>query len=158
MSVSCGNTCTGVVQRVNDRWVARPVSGPGVPDSVRKVVAGRVARLSAPARRVLQAAATAGQRVELRVLQAALELPGADLGGGVDELLDAKLLVEVGGVMPTYQFAHAIMRDTVARSVSPSVRADLHLHIAEAFEAVYLASAGRGVLGWLVLGSAEKPS
>lgn len=130
---------TGAVERLGDGWVTRPVSGPGVPDSVREVVAGRVARLAAPARQVLQVAATAGQPVELRVLHAAVELPAADLGAGLDELLQAKLLVEVGGVLPIFQFAHAIVRDTVEQSVTASVRAHLHLRIAEAYEAVYQA-------------------
>ena len=70
------------------------------------------------ARRVVELAAIAGQSVELRVLE-----PGprpartGDVGAGLDELVEAKLLTEVGGVRPAYQFAHAIVHDTVEASV-----------------------------------------
>ncbi len=109
----------------------------GVPDSVREVVGQRLTRLSGGARRVVQLAAIAGLRVELRILVDAVDLPADDVGASLDELVEAKLLHEIGGVAPMYQFAHAIVRDTVERSVPSSARARSHLRLAEAYERVY---------------------
>ena len=128
----------GVVARENQRWVVRrDVAGVGAPDSVRDVVAARMARLSRQARRPLELAAVAGQRVELRVLSLASDMIVDEVGTGLDELVDTGFLVEVGGRLPTYQFTHALVRDTVEQVLSSSVRARLHLRIAEALERVY---------------------
>ena len=128
----------GVVARQNDRWVVRrDITGVGAPDSVRDVVASRMARLSRRARRPLELAAVAGQRVEFRVLSLAAEMTADEVGAGLDELVDTGFLVEVGGRLPTYQFTHALVRDTVEEVMSSSVRARLHLRIAEALERVY---------------------
>ena len=81
------------------RWVVRgSAATSGVPDSVPEVVADRLGRLSPPARRVVELAAVAGQRVELRVLALAADLPRGELERRVDELVEAKLLTEVGGL------------------------------------------------------------
>jgi DNA-binding CsgD family transcriptional regulator len=60
-----------------------------------------------------------------------------DVSTGLDGLVDAGFLVEVGGRLPTYQFTHALVRDTVEQVMSSSVRSRLHLRIAEALEQVY---------------------
>lgn len=128
----------GVIARRNERWVVRrDVAGVGAPDSVRDVVAARMARLSRRARRPLELAAVAGQRVEFRVLSLAAEMSVDDVSAGLDELVDTGFLVEVGGHLPTYQFTHALVRDTVEQVTSSSARARLHLRIAEALEQVY---------------------
>ncbi|HEX2781952.1 MAG TPA: LuxR C-terminal-related transcriptional regulator, partial [Ilumatobacteraceae bacterium] len=128
----------GVVARDNDRWVVRrDVASVGAPDSVRDVVAARMARLSRRARRPLELAAVAGQRVEFRVLSLAADMPVDEVGKGLDELVDTGFLVEVGGRLPSYQFTHALVRDTVEQGMSSPVRAHLHLRIAEALEQVY---------------------
>ncbi|HEY4609968.1 MAG TPA: LuxR C-terminal-related transcriptional regulator, partial [Ilumatobacteraceae bacterium] len=51
--------------------------------------------------------------------------------------VDSGFLVGVGGQLLTYQFAHALVRDTVEEVMSPSVQAALHLRIAEALEEIY---------------------
>jgi DNA-binding NarL/FixJ family response regulator len=128
----------GVVARRDDRWVVRrDVAGVGAPDSVRDVVAARMARLSRRARRPVELAAVAGQRVELRVLSLAAEMSVDDVSAGLDELVDTGFLVEVGGHLPIYQFTHALVRDTVEQVMSSSVRSRLHLRIGEALEHVY---------------------
>ncbi len=128
----------GVVARQNERWIVRrDIAGVGAPDSVRDVVVARMARLSRRARRPLELAAVAGQRVEFRVLSLASGMTADDVGAGLDELVDTGFLVEVGGRLPTYQFTHALVRDTVEEVLSSSVRARLHLRIAETLEQVY---------------------
>ncbi len=128
----------GVVAHQNQRWVVRrDVAGVGAPDSVRDVVAARMARLPRRARRPLELAAVAGQRVEVRVLSLASDMTVDEVSAGLDELVDTGFLVEVGGRLPTYQFTHALVRDTVEQVLSSSVRARLHLRIADALERVY---------------------
>ncbi len=128
----------GVVTRNNDRWaVHRDIAVVGAPDSVKDVVAGRMARLSRRARRPLELAAAAGQRVEFRVLSLAADMNADEVSAGLDELVDSGFLVNVGGHLLTYQFIHALVRDTVEEVMSPSVQAKLHLRIAEALEQIY---------------------
>ena len=130
----------GVVSRHRDRWVVRrDIASIGPPDSVKDVVAGRMARLSRRARRPLELAAAAGHRVEFQVLSLASEMNPDDVSAGLDELVDSGFLVSVGGHLLTYQFIHALVRDTVEEVMSPSVQAGLHLRIAEALEQIYAA-------------------
>jgi DNA-binding CsgD family transcriptional regulator/tetratricopeptide (TPR) repeat protein len=128
----------GVVSRHNDRWIVRrDIATVGSPDSVRDVVASRMARLSRRARRPLELAAVAGQRVESRVLSRASGMAADEVGAGLDELVDNGFLVSVGGQMLTYQFIHALVRDTVEEVLAPAAQAGLHLRIAEALEQIY---------------------
>jgi tetratricopeptide (TPR) repeat protein len=126
----------GVLERAGDRWVVRS-SEHGVPDSVREVVAHRAKKLAAPAQRVLELAAIAGQHVDRRVLETAVDLPAEEVASGIDELVQAKMFVAVGDALPIYHFAHAIVRETVAESIPPSTRALLHLRAGEAIESVF---------------------
>ncbi|MPY95829.1 MAG: AAA family ATPase, partial [Acidimicrobiia bacterium] len=129
----------GVVAEGGDRWTVRTAAlGVGVPDSVREVVGDRLTRLSPAARRLVELAAVAGQRVERQVLAiAAAQMGTGEVGDGLDELAEANLLSEVGGVLPTYQFVHAIVRGTVEQAIRPSAKARLHLQVAEALEDVH---------------------
>ena len=128
----------GVVVRHDGRWmVRRDLASVGAPDSVKEVVASRMARLSRRARRPLELAAVAGQRVESRVLSLAAGLPADEVGLGLDELVDNGFLISVGGHLLTYQFVHALVRDTVEEVLSPSTQAGLHLRIGEALEQIY---------------------
>ena len=128
----------GVVNRVDDRWVVRrDIATVGAPDSVKDVVAGRMARLSRRARRLLELAAAAGLRVEFQVVSLAADMNADDVSAGLDELVDSGFLVSVSGRLLTYQFIHALVRDTVEEVMSPSLKAGLHLRIAEALEQIY---------------------
>jgi DNA-binding CsgD family transcriptional regulator/tetratricopeptide (TPR) repeat protein len=128
----------GVLTRQQDRWmVRRDITAIGAPDSVKDVVSGRMARLSRRARRLLELAAAAGQRVEFQVLSLAAEMNADDVTAGLDELVDSGFLVSVGGHSLTYQFIHALVRDTVEEVMSPSAQVGLHLRIAEALARIY---------------------
>ena len=85
----------------------------------------------------LELAAVAGQRVESQVLSLGVRNGPDEVGAGLDELVDSGFLVSVGGHLLTYQFIHALVRDTVEEVMSPSVQAGLHLRIAEALEQIY---------------------
>lgn len=155
---------SGTVVNVAGRWQAMgPAADLGVPDSVREVVSSRVTKLRPPTRRILQLIALAGQRVELRVLHGATGPDDDDVDAALDELTEANLLTEVGGALPVYQFAHAIVRDTVKGTIPASARARLHMRIAESIELVYesdrrpvLAELARHYVAAAGLGTAAK--
>ncbi len=129
---------TGAVTRDGSRWtVSGSVAALGVPRSVKEVVGARLDRLSPPARSLVELAAVAGPRVELQVLQLAADVPLEEIVPSLDELVEAGLLGDVGEVLLTYQFPHALVRDTVEDTVSPIGRAQLHLRVAEALELVH---------------------
>ena len=129
---------SGRVACVGGRWTVQDDRGiDAVPQSVREVESARLVTLSAPARHVVELMAIGGQRLPLRVVTVASDLAPEALDAGVEELVDARLLVEVGGSLPTYEFAHAIVRDSVAETVRTAARARLHHRLAVAFESVF---------------------
>ena len=129
---------SGRVACEGGRWTVRSdADGDGVPESVREVESARLVTLSAPARHVVELMAIGGQRLPLRVVTAASDLAPDALDAGVEELVDARLLVEVGGSLPTYEFVHAIVRDSVAQTVRAGARIRLHHRLALAFESVF---------------------
>jgi DNA-binding CsgD family transcriptional regulator/tetratricopeptide (TPR) repeat protein len=128
----------GVVTNIDGHWSVRSSTEPaGVPASVKEVVRARLARLSPRARTLLELAAVAGSRVEARVLDLASDLSAADVGAGLDELVDAGLLTEVGEILLGYQFSHILVRETVESTVAPMARSQLHFRIAGALELAY---------------------
>ncbi len=135
---------TGAVTHSGARWVTRPeADAAGVPDSIKEVVTARLAHLGPVARDLIGLAAIAGQRIELRVLCLAAQCTERQVADPLDELVDAGLLADAGGVMLTYQFPHALVRESVADMVPPMRRAHLHLCVAEALEAAHEADRRR---------------
>lgn len=98
-----------------------------LPDTVRDAVLSRVERLAEPARRALELAAVAGQRVELDLLE---EL------GAAEDLADAFGFGLVAEVAPgTAAFRHALVREAVYAEVPWSRRRELHRAAAAVLEA-----------------------
>jgi DNA-binding CsgD family transcriptional regulator len=91
----------------------------GVPASVRDAVLARAARMSAPARETLLAAAIVPRRIEEWLLEELV--PGA--GAGVDECVRAGLLVrETGGLA----FRHELARSALEGALSAARARELH--------------------------------
>ena len=122
-----------------------PDLGEAVPDSVREVVASRLRRLSSGARDLSQILATVANRVEFAVLRDAMALDTAVVAAALGELVQAGIVQELDGPVPTYQFTHALLRDAVSESLPALGRSSLHLAVARAMEEVYRADR-RGVL------------
>jgi DNA-binding SARP family transcriptional activator len=108
-----------------------------VPDSVRDVVAGRIARLSTRARTTLDVAAVVGARCELRLLSAAVAGDQGDVAAALDELVTAGVLETVDDPWLTYQFTHDLVRATVEELMKPGARAQTHLLVGETIERVH---------------------
>jgi DNA-binding CsgD family transcriptional regulator/tetratricopeptide (TPR) repeat protein len=102
--------------------------GAGVPASVRDAVLARAARLGPPARNVLDAAAVAGGRAELPLLEAVLEEPPTAL----DECLAAGVLQSGAGEI---SFRHELARRAVEEALEPVRRVHLHRRVLEALRA-----------------------
>jgi DNA-binding CsgD family transcriptional regulator len=155
---------TGVLVRGEHGWaVEGDLDTSEVPDSVRDVVAGRLGRLPFEVRRLAELVAVAGARLELRVLRAAADLSEADVASGVDTLVAAGLFEAVERPHLSYQFTHALVRDTVVSEVPPAARANLHQRVGDALEAVHegdprpvLADLARHYLAAAAVGSTAK--
>ena len=127
-----------------DRMVARAAGNPffteellaagtgadAVPATVRDVLLTRAARLPAPGRRVLQAAAVLGRSVPHELLAAVTD--PADLDAGLPAVVAHRLLEPRGD---GYLFRHPLIQETVYADVLPAVRQDLHARAAARLEA-----------------------
>ena len=109
----------------------------GIPDGVRRVVERRVACLSEETGRMLRLAAAFRGTFGFRSLQALMGLPEEGLLGCLDEALAAGLVSVVDVEPPLYDFAHAIVRQTLYDRLNPDRRARLHRRIARALQQVY---------------------
>ena len=93
--------------------------GTGLPASARDAVMARVSPLDPGSRRLLDAAALAGSRVDLELMDGVV----GEVPNGYDTLLGAGLLVADGRAL---RFRHEIARLAVADAVAEPRRTDLH--------------------------------
>lgn len=92
----------------------------GVPPRLADAVSARLEKLDRHARRTLQAAATLGERCELRELK---DLTGdADIGG-FESLMKQGLIRMAEGLV---EIAHPFLRELVEASIPAEARRDLH--------------------------------
>ena len=109
-----------------------------VPGNARMAISRRLSRLSPLTNQTLVVAAAIGREFDFPLLRAAL--PDVDeevLLRAIDQGLNA-LVVEplLSRGAEWYQFRHALIRDAVYESISPSRRARWHATIAKALEAL----------------------
>jgi class 3 adenylate cyclase len=106
-----------------------------IPEGVREVVRGRLARMGEATRQVLAAAAVVGSDFPVDLVGETAGLSREDgLLDGLDEALGQRLVVEGDEAGRQYSFAHAIVRGTIYRDLSAPRRADLHRRAGEAVE------------------------
>ena len=120
----------------------RPVSWVGtgtldqtaLPDSVREVIGGRVARLGADAERVLAAAAVIGRDFDLDVLERATRVHVDSLLDILESAATSSLVQEVDAAPGRYNFCHALVQRTIYEDLGSTRRARTHEHVALALE------------------------
>lgn len=120
---------SGVLELRDGRWAFRRGAGAGdlaVPEGVARLVARRVARLDAIARRILATAAELGDEVAFEELVATTGAADEVLDA-VDAAISAGIVVDVGG---QYAFSHPLYRAALRGGLSVKVRADVHARIA----------------------------
>jgi DNA-binding CsgD family transcriptional regulator len=98
---------------------------------LRAVVMANVAGLSAPCRRILEAAALLGEQLSPRLLALVTNLAERETSVRLAEAISAGVLLDTDTVP---SFAHALIRDSVAAGIPLDLRADLHRAIALALE------------------------
>ncbi|HEX5141217.1 MAG TPA: AAA family ATPase [Dehalococcoidia bacterium] len=103
-----------------------------IPRTVRDAVRQRAARLSEGAHRLLDLAAVAGQRFDLRLLQRLTAENASSLVDKIKELLAAQLVVEESG--ERFRFRHALTREAIYSNLLGVQRTELHHLIAEEIE------------------------
>jgi eukaryotic-like serine/threonine-protein kinase len=108
-----------------------------VPEGVRLVIGRRLERLTEATRRILTTAAVIGRTFSLRLLES-LEAAGDDVLDAIEAAEGAHLVSSQTGARETrYLFAHELIRQTLAESLSLPRRQRLHAKIAAAIERVY---------------------
>jgi pimeloyl-ACP methyl ester carboxylesterase len=109
-----------------------------LPDTVQAILAGRIDRLPADAKQLLQRAAVIGQEVSLSVLEMVADLPAEHARQRVDELQAAEMLYETR-LYPdiAYTFKHALTHEMAYGSLLRETRRTLHRRVGEAIEAIY---------------------
>jgi DNA-binding winged helix-turn-helix (wHTH) protein/tetratricopeptide (TPR) repeat protein len=106
-----------------------------VPEAVRQVVKGRLARLPERTRDVLALAAVSGGEFEVSLVQRAARHGSSDVLDALEEALGVRLLEEVPGAIGRLRFAHALIHDAIASELAGLRRARLHLALGDALEA-----------------------
>ena len=108
-----------------------------VPATVQAVLAARIDRLPAEAKRLLQTAAVIGHEVPLSLLQAIVEMPSESLHRSLAHVQTAEFLYETR-LFPEseYTFKHALTHEVAYGSVLQERRRGLHARIVEALEAL----------------------
>jgi class 3 adenylate cyclase len=109
----------------------------GIPEGVRQVIEGRLARLSEATNQLLRLAAVIGRDFELDLLQSVAGLSVDELLSALDEASGARILVEDDSGGDRWSFSHALVRDTLYESLSKARRVRLHRAIGEALEALH---------------------
>ena len=103
-----------------------------LPEAARDLIARRVARLASGCRRILEAAAVAGNKVLPDVLCDVLDLPGEQILSELDSAVGAGVLVaDEGGQV---RFAHDLYRETIYAGLPLPVRLRLHQGVGTALE------------------------
>jgi DNA-binding winged helix-turn-helix (wHTH) protein/predicted ATPase len=112
------------------------------PQSVRLVVARRLARLSDLTQKMLATAAVIGRSISLEILQASSDADADSILEQVEEAEKAGLVFSVAeSLKPRYEFAHELTRQAVIGGLSAARRQRLHLEVAEAIERTYSTTA-----------------
>ncbi len=129
-SLQLGQATTPARSADADRFA----KGAGVPASVAAVLLEELGALSADARRLLEAAAIAGDPFEPELAYAVAELDPATGVEALDELLDARLL-HATAVPRRFAFRHPLVRRAVYESARAGWRLDAHGRAAVAMRA-----------------------
>ena len=111
-------------------------AGATIPESVREVMAARVAGLTPALGELMQLVAVSPRGIALPVLRVAAGMDDEPLLGALDEGLRTGMLDEIRDANLVYRVRHELLRRTVYERLSSFRAAALHLRVGEALEAV----------------------
>jgi class 3 adenylate cyclase/tetratricopeptide (TPR) repeat protein len=109
-------------------------TGHEIPATLHDSLMARLDRLG-PAKEIIQIGAVIGSEFSYELLQAVHPIAEVSLQQALSRLADAELLY-VRGIAPdaTYQFKHALIRDTAYEALLKSRRKELHLIVARTID------------------------
>jgi class 3 adenylate cyclase len=110
------------------------VGGTLVPDSIREVLAERVARLGSVADDVLAAAAVIGSEFTLSMVGAVTGTDDTKVLGLLEAAMASALVREVALSPGRFAFTHALVQHAILASLGPTRTAALHRRVAELLE------------------------
>ncbi len=116
--------------------LTRPLVGLGTPESVREVAGERLARLAPSTTALLELAATAGAEFELDVVRRGAGLAEDEFVSALDEAIRGAMIEELPGRRLMYRFTHELVRRAVYDRLTAARKAQLHLRVGEAREAL----------------------
>jgi DNA-binding SARP family transcriptional activator/tetratricopeptide (TPR) repeat protein len=108
-----------------------------IPQSVRDVIAQRLAHLSDECNRMLVLASALGREFAIAALASMSGLPEDELLERLDEAMTALVVSDVPGVTGRLRFAHVLIRDTLYEGLTKAGRVRLHRQAVERLEALY---------------------
>ena len=117
---------------------APPVAGSLVPDSVREVLAERIARLGSLGDNVLAAAAVVGSEFTLPVISSLTGVADEKVFGVLADAAAASLVREVADSPGHFVFSHALVQHAILASLGATRAATLHRRVAELLEAEHV--------------------
>ena len=112
-------------------------SSPTVPQNVYSLIETRLARLSDPARQVMDTAIAAGREFEVAVVLEASGLPESEGLKGLEELETAGILRPASGDGRYYAFDHSLVMEVAYREAGEARHRRYHHRMAEALEKIY---------------------
>src|SRR5882757_8552148 len=105
-----------------------PVTALALPESVRALVAGRLARLPAPTAAAVSVAAVVGRETDIAMLSALVGTPPAELDRLLDPARVEGLILDTEPARAA--FGHDLLRDAVYQAIPAQERYSLHTRIA----------------------------
>ena len=119
-----------------EELIAGGRAGAELPSTLRDILGSRLETLSPRARSVVRAAAVVGGRFPHDRLAAASGEDEDALMAGLDEAIDAGIVVPVDdGGDPAYAFRHALLREAAYEDLLPAERVRLHVRLVDHLQA-----------------------
>ena len=112
-----------------------------LPNEVRHVIRGRLARVSPDCRALLVVASAIGDEIGLEPLEPVAELDRKTILNALEEAEREGLVTEVAGSLGRHRFAHGLVRESLYEELSAADQAELHGRIGEALEALHAGAA-----------------
>jgi len=125
---------SGDVYRTAEGWGRKDIAELRIPGSVKEAVRQRAEGLSADARTTLATASVIGLQFTFEVLRDARGIDDTALEDHLRQLIEAQLVVEVGGGSERYAFRHALTKEVVYDDLLVRERKRQHRAVAEALE------------------------